>query len=68
MSDDPRVQQLIEEILDSGSSVEDVCRGCPELLTRVREGWRSLRALQDQVSALFPEPRTVDGQAPDPRL
>src|SRR6266404_14210 len=32
MPGDPRVRQLLEEILDSGSSPEQVCRACPELL------------------------------------
>ena len=52
---DPRVQELIEEVLDSGRSVEAVCHASPELLTQVREGCRRVRAMQAQVSALFPE-------------
>jgi eukaryotic-like serine/threonine-protein kinase len=55
MSFDPRVQELIEEVLDSGRSVEEVCHDSPELLTQVREGYRKVRAMQAQVSALFPE-------------
>ena len=43
MSFDPRVQHLIEEVLDSGRSVEAVCHDSPELLTQVREG-QSARA------------------------
>jgi hypothetical protein len=53
MSFDPRVQELIEEVLDSGRSVEAVCHDSPELLTQVREGYRKVRAMQAQVSALF---------------
>ena len=60
MSFDPRVQKLIEEVLDSGRSVEEVCHGLPELLTQVREGLRKCRAMQAQVSALFPEAGVVD--------
>jgi eukaryotic-like serine/threonine-protein kinase len=60
MSSDPRVQQLIDEVLDSGRSVEDVCRAAPELLSDVRDGCRRLRAFQAQVSLLFPEARTFD--------
>ena len=32
MPDDPRVDQLLEELLDSGGTPEDACRACPELL------------------------------------
>ena len=60
MSFDPRVQQLIEEVLDSGRSVEAVCHDSPELLTQVREGYRKVRAMQAQVSALFPEAGAAD--------
>jgi len=28
---------LLEEMLDAGKTPEEVCRGCPELLTEVRE-------------------------------
>ena len=60
MSFDPRVQELIEEVLDSGRSVEAVCHASPELLTQVREGCRRVRAMQAQVSALFPEAGAAD--------
>ena len=51
---DPRVQELIEEVLDSGRSVEEVCHDSPGLLTQVREGCRKFWAMQAQVSAMFP--------------
>ena len=37
MSDDSRVQQLLDQLLDSDSSPEEVCESCPELLPIVRE-------------------------------
>jgi tetratricopeptide (TPR) repeat protein len=55
MPEDPRVEQLLEELLDSDSTPEDVCRTCPELLPEVRAGWQRLRALQAEVGALFPQ-------------
>ncbi len=58
MTDDPRVEQLLEEILDSDSTPEEVCRDCPELLPKVRTGWLELRALQAEVGAIFPESST----------
>src|SRR5262245_43443083 len=64
MPDDPRVQHLIEEMLDSGSGVEEVCRDAPELMAQVREGWRRLRAIEARIGELFPEPGWVaDGAA-----
>jgi serine/threonine-protein kinase len=42
MSDESRVQQLLEEIFDSGRSPEEVCSHCPELLDEVRRSWRIL--------------------------
>jgi hypothetical protein len=62
MSFDPRVQELIEEVLDSGRPVESVCHDSPELLTQVRLGLRKVRAMQAQISSLFPE----DADRPDP--
>ena len=41
MSGDPRVRGLVEEILESHRTPEDVCQACPELLPEVR---RSLEA------------------------
>src|SRR5215813_9325522 len=46
--------QLLEELLDSGGTPEDVCRPCPELLPQVRARWQRLRALKAEVGALFP--------------
>ena len=47
--------ELLEELLDSGGTPEEVCRACPELLPQVRAGWQRLRALEAEVGALFPE-------------
>ena len=65
MPDDPRVQRLIEEMLDSGSSPEEVCRDTPELLPEVRDGWRRFRALEARIDELFPEPGSVEDRGPD---
>src|SRR6267142_1768569 len=53
MPDDPRVDQLLEDLLDSGGTPEEACRTCPELLPQVRAGWQRLRALKTEVNALF---------------
>src|SRR5689334_19322399 len=59
MPDNPSVLRLIEEMLDSGSSAEEVCRDAPELLPHVREGWRRFRAVEARIGELFPEPGLV---------
>src|ERR1700693_4263719 len=61
MSDNPRVEELLEELLDSDATPEVVCRECPELLPEVRAGWQRLRALKAEVGALFPESTSLNG-------
>ncbi len=55
MGGDSRVRHLLEEILDTERSPEEVCRNCAELLPQVREGLRRLRLIEAQVGTLFPE-------------
>src|SRR5262245_48248853 len=66
MPDNPRVEQLLEEILDSGGTPEEACRTCPELLPQVRAGWQRLRALKAEGGALCPPAPCPDGGAPTP--
>src|SRR5208337_604938 len=54
MSANPTVRQLLEEILESGNSPEEVCQSCPELLPQVRERWLRIRSLEVQIGAMFP--------------
>jgi serine/threonine-protein kinase len=56
MTDDPRVQRLLDELLDAQTTPEWVCRSCPELLPVVRERWRQMRHLRADLDALFPPP------------
>ena len=56
MADDPRVQQLLDEISDSGCSPEEVCGACPELLPEVRQRWRQMRLVEAELNAMFPTP------------
>ncbi len=72
MSGDPRVQDLLEEILESRRTPEEVCQACPELLSKVRDRLRRLRELEAQVDSLFPttgsaaEPVVpLDGKCPE---
>ena len=45
MADDPRVQQLLDRLLDSDASPEEVCESWPELLPVVRHRWRQMHRL-----------------------
>jgi serine/threonine-protein kinase len=55
MADDPRVLQLLDELIDSDATPEDVCASCPELLPVVRDRWRQVRRVQAGLDSLFPE-------------
>jgi len=46
MTDDPRVEQLLEELQDSHVTPEEVCASCPELLPQIRERWRRICRLR----------------------
>jgi hypothetical protein len=48
------VQQLLDEICDAGSTPEEVCRACPELLSEVRRRWLEMRIVEAELDALFP--------------
>jgi serine/threonine protein kinase/formylglycine-generating enzyme required for sulfatase activity len=54
MSDDPRMEQLLDEIRDNGSTPEEVCRACPELLPELRRRWLQMRLVEADLDALFP--------------
>jgi serine/threonine-protein kinase len=64
MSDDPRMQQLLDELLDSRCTPEEVCGSCPELLPELRARWRQMNRVQAELDALFPPPSELDTQPP----
>ena len=64
MTDDPRVERLLEELLDSGGSPEEACRSCPELLPQVRADLQRLRRLEHEIDALFPSTEAPEGAGP----
>src|SRR5271165_2655084 len=59
-----RVQQLLDEISDSGCTPEEVCGACPELLPEVRRRWQQMRIVEAELDALFP----TTGPHPDAEI
>jgi eukaryotic-like serine/threonine-protein kinase len=66
MDGNSRVGQLLEELLDSEHTPEEVCRDFPELLPEVRKRWLRKLACDEQLEALFPanESSTSPGNLP----
>jgi serine/threonine-protein kinase len=58
MAGNPRVFELLEDMLDSAKTPEEVCRDCPELLAEVQQRWQEFRLIDAQVGALLPEQGT----------
>jgi formylglycine-generating enzyme required for sulfatase activity len=70
MAGNPQVLGLLEEMLDSGKTPEEVCRDCPELLREVRERWQEFLRIDAKVGALLPglRPHPLADTAPPERL
>ncbi|MDB5310160.1 MAG: serine/threonine protein kinase [Gemmataceae bacterium] len=60
MPDDPRVQELLDRLADSGATPEEVCGSCVELPPVVRDRWRQMCRARDELDAMFP-PATGSG-------
>src|SRR5262245_51687679 len=56
MLDERQIEELLEQILESGATPEGVCAGRPDLLNEVHWRWEQLRSIEAQVDALFPTP------------
>jgi serine/threonine-protein kinase len=54
MTGNPRVFELLEEMLDSGRTPEEVCRDYPDLLSEVRQRWQEFQLIDAQVRTLLP--------------
>src|SRR5580700_9500677 len=64
MAGDPRVEALVEELLNSGADAEEICRDCPELLPQVRAEWQRVREIQTELGVLFPDSAGPDDAIP----
>jgi hypothetical protein len=56
MNDDPRIQQLLDELHDQNATPEEVCSSYPELLPVVRNRWQQICRVRANLEALFPSP------------
>src|SRR5262245_38992057 len=54
MPDEPRVQELLDELFDREATVDEVCGACPDLLPVVRERWRQICRARAEFDALLP--------------
>src|SRR5262245_5267855 len=72
MAEDQRVQKLLDQLLDSDATPEEVCAACPELLPAVRAQWRQVRRVRAGLDALFQlpaeEPTHPPEETPLPRI
>jgi serine/threonine-protein kinase len=66
MSRDARVERLLEEMLNSGLTPEEVAGNSPDLLEEVRERWNHLRRIEAQLQTLFPPSEEVPSEVPPP--
>jgi len=64
MADELRVQQLLDELLDSNATPEEVCGAFPELLPEIRERWRRVCRVRAGLDALFPSSQEPDARTP----
>src|SRR5262245_44060036 len=61
MPGNPEVLTLLEEMLVSGKTPDEVCRDCPDLLPEVRQQWRQFKLIDGHVGALLPGLATPPG-------
>src|SRR5262249_54833065 len=67
MSDETRVEQLLDEIFDSERTPEEVCVDCPELLAEVRKRLQQLSLVKAELTGMFPAPKpNRDADTPAP--
>jgi eukaryotic-like serine/threonine-protein kinase len=60
MPDDPRIQEILDHLVDSDSTPEEACQAYPELLAEVRERWERVCRVDAELDAMFPTVRALD--------
>src|SRR5262245_32980030 len=68
MTDNPRLQQLLDELHDSHATPEEVCRSCPDLLPEVRARWGAVCRIRAELDALFPSPGLLPASTSLPQV
>ena len=74
MTDEQRVRELLEQILETHCAPEVACSKCPELLPKVLLRLKRMRGVEQQLDALFPSSDAAIGKngrtayAPSDRL
>jgi serine/threonine protein kinase len=69
MAANPRVLGLLEEMLDTHKTPEEVCCDCPELVPEVQQRWQEFCRIDAELGALLPglgTSREADATAPGP--
>src|SRR4051794_3458330 len=64
-AEDPRVERLLDELLNSHLTPEQVCADSPDLLQTVRKRWRKLKRLGIDLDNLFPVQGDRSGTGPE---
>jgi serine/threonine-protein kinase len=67
MTDERRIWELVQEVLDTNKLPEEVCADCPELLWEVQERWKQARRVDSQLEALFPSSDSASPHATEKR-
>ncbi|QDV91731.1 Serine/threonine-protein kinase PknB [Phycisphaerae bacterium RAS2] len=72
MPEENLIRQLLQEMIISGRSLEEVCRDHPELLEELRARWQEVRVVEQQLDVLFPSsgatPQNTGSIAIEPKL
>src|SRR5258705_477597 len=64
-AEDPRIERLLDELLNSHLTPEQVCADSPDLLPTVRKRWRKLKRLGVDLDNLFPIQGDPQGAGPE---
>jgi eukaryotic-like serine/threonine-protein kinase len=64
MIDEMRIQRLLEEMLDSNCTPEEVCAGETQLLPEIQRKWLQLRRVGSELDELFPRETGNADEAP----
>ncbi len=69
MSNEQRLNEILETILETGCAPAEACAGFPELLPEVQKRLEQVRRVQQQLSQLFPDSKDSESsRSPESRL